>query len=173
MVSSKEVLSYLPVYQDEWRLVTYDQDVPDIISAILKSHKDFARYYDKIYWLFDTGNTAQTCLSLYDFCKQNIQYSEEPESMQTTALPSGMLIRGKGDCKHYAGFIAGVMSAIARNAGNNCQTEYCFASYDALNRVPYHVFAIITDENGKEYWPDPTPGAEGKIPTWWVRKKVK
>jgi len=167
------VLQHLPEYRDEWETVVDDQEVKDIIRTMFDSHVQFKGYYDNIGYLFDGNTISDTCENLFAFCKNNIRYREESKDLQTTALPTGVLVRGYGDCKHYASFIAGCLGAIERNTGTKINWEYCFASYRIDQRTPYHVFVIVNDEKGNEIWVDPTPGADNKVPVWWVRKKIK
>lgn len=169
--TKSDILSLLPPYQDTWVVVTPTQEVSDIIRSMVKSHKEFAGYYDAIAPLFDAGDTETICENLYQFCKQNIRYKEETAADQTTALPTGILTRGHGDCKHYASFIGGVLDAITRTTGKKINWEYCFASYEKAERTPYHVFVIVQTPDGP-LWVDPTPGAATKDPVWVITKKV-
>lgn len=170
-VSKDVLLKSLPDYKDQWVTVKSKQSVPDIIDDILYTHQKFKKYYDSIGYLFEGSTLFETCEKLFWFCKDNIKYKEESEDKQSTALPAGILVRGEGDCKHYASFIAGCLSAIERMYGVNYNIEYCFASYKKGQPVPYHVFVIVQDDEG-EIWIDPTPGADKMNPVWWVRKKV-
>jgi len=99
-VSKEQVLELLPEYRDEWIIVNPDQNVKDIITEVLYAHDEFAPYYDQIALCFDNDITEDVCKSLVDFCEAYIKYHEESEEDQTTALPTGILIRGHGDCKH-------------------------------------------------------------------------
>jgi len=170
-MDKKELLAALPPYQDEWELIHPEQTVKDIIVEVLEAHEDFAPYYDKLVLFFDAGTTEQVCNRLYKFCKENIKYKEESEERQTSALPTGLLIRGYGDCKHYSGFIGGVLDAMNRT-GRKIKWNYRFASYNALDSMPHHVFIVVYD-NGKEIWIDPTPNADILTPAWKVDKKIK
>jgi hypothetical protein len=163
-VSRAQLLAVLPPYQDKWVTVAGQQDVHDIIQDMLRCHSEFAGYYDKIAPFFDCGNVRDTCELLFNFCKDEIQYKEETEDLQTTALPAGILTRGHGDCKHYASFIGGVLGALQRR-GEKIDWYYCFASYDPLESTPYHVFVVVMLD-GAPFYVDPTPGANLKTPVW-------
>src|ERR1700685_894038 len=165
------ILSKLPPYQDKWVTVTHTQDVGDIIADIVKSHYLFAPYYDRFAYCFSAPTVEEICDNLVNFCKQNIEYREENEDIQSTALPTGIIERGHGDCKHYASFIGGCLSAIARETGVPINWKYCFASYKLDQKTPYHVFVTVDTPSGT-VWCDPTPGAEGKQPVWVVYKKI-
>lgn len=169
-VSKTELLEALPVYQDSWETVLYRQRVPDIIKTILQSHRDYREYYDCIAGFFDCPTVGEICDKLFDFCKANIVYREESEEFQSTSIPTGILVRGFGDCKHYAGFIAGVLSALERQ-GRKIDWKYCFASYKLFERDPYHVFVTVRAPGENEIWVDPTPGAYGRIPVWICEEK--
>lgn len=171
-VTKKEVLQLLPPYEDKWETVTETQEVSDIVRDILKCHNMFSGYYDKIAMLFYDPDLGKTCDNLYNFCKKNIRYSEENEKIQTTALPTGILIRGHGDCKHFSSFIGGCLSAIARETGIPIDWHYCFASYKATQETPYHVFVVVNAPDG-EIWIDPTPGAADQEPVWVLNKKPR
>lgn len=165
------LIGQLPAYQDRWVTVMQKQEVKNIMRSIFESHEQFKKYYDKIAGFFYAGSIESISDILFSFCKDNIRYVEESEEWQSTALPTGILVRGYGDCKHYASFIAGCIDALNR-MGCKINWWYCFASYKIEQRTPYHVFVIVEDENGQEIWIDPTPGAEQKTPVWEIRKRV-
>src|SRR5689334_5376498 len=98
------ILGQLPKYRNEWVTVMQRQAVPDIMRSLFEAHRKFAAYYDSIGLFFEGNTLAQTCDNLYNFCKANIRYKEETIDWQSTALPTGILVRGYGDCKHYASF---------------------------------------------------------------------
>src|SRR5689334_8181824 len=117
VVSANSVLSRLPPYADEWELIKKDQYVPDIIKEVSAAHRLFAEYYDQFSDLFYDTDPRVVADSLYAFCKEYIQYREEDVNFQTSALPTGILYRGYGDCKHYALFTAGVIGSLNRLYG--------------------------------------------------------
>lgn len=167
-VTRERILSKLPPYEDKWQVVRKKQYVPDIINEIMTSHRLFAPYYDKFSSLFFTNDPAQLSERLYSFCKQNIEYREESMDKQTTAVPTGVLTRGYGDCKHYALFNAGVISSINRLYGTGFDWCYYFAGYRGAEE-PHHVFVSLRDGN-EEVWIDPTPGAGAEEPTLLVKR---
>lgn len=171
-VSRSFILDQLPKYRNQWVTVKQRQAVPDIMRDLYQAHKDYRPHYDQIGRFFEGPTVAATCENLYHFCKENIKYREESEDWQSTALPTGILVRGYGDCKHYASFVAGCLGAIERAQGYPIDWVYCFASYKWAQSTPYHVFVVVRDEEGEEIWVDPTPGAYGKQPVWIVTKKV-
>lgn len=170
MTPTKEtILTALPEFKNEWVVVRDEQDVYDIIKEIKKSHGIAASYYDRIALYFDDDDIEQICNSLYRFCKKYIHYREETEDEQSSKLPNAMLIEGHGDCKHYAGFCAGVLDALNRT-GKKIDWCYRFASYKITDRNPHHVFVVVYDGEN-EIWIDPTPGAEKRTPLWVLDKK--
>lgn len=166
-----DLLKLLPPNRDEWVVINKKQNVPDIIREVCQAHSSFKGLYDRIGYLFDVGSVKQICDGLYNFCKANISYVEESPEHQTTTVPQGLLSRGYGDCKHYASFCGGCLSAIARATGKKINWHYRFASYSIFRRTPYHVFVVVQDK-GSEIWIDPTPGAADKYPVWVINKKV-
>lgn len=154
MVTRQQLLGYLPPFDNKMQLIEGSQEVPDIIGEVVESHKVFAPDYDRIYKFFDNGSIREICRRLFEFCKKNIVYVVEGVQQQTTKSPSAVLAQGFGDCKHYAGMIGGVLSAIVRNTGREIPWKYRFASYSPLTRDPGHVFIVASDQNG-EIWIDP------------------
>src|SRR5688572_26379444 len=114
MVTRDMVLNRLPPYLDEWELVKSEQYVPDIIAEICTAHRLYGEYYDTFSDLFYTTDPGQLADRLYSFCKSYITYQEETVDDQTSAIPTGILHRGHGDCKHYALFTAGVIASLNR-----------------------------------------------------------
>lgn len=170
MVSIDTLIGKLPRYRDEWIVVNERQTVKDIIVEVLEAHDEFRTYYDKIALYFDGESIDEICDKLYRFCKKNIRYKEESEDDQTTSIPTGILLRGYGDCKHYSSFTGGILDALNRR-GRKIKWAYRFASYKILSKTPHHVF-IVVNNNGRELWIDPTPGSSSMQPVWIIDKKV-
>ena len=84
------------------------------------------------------------------------------------------------DCKHYAGFAAGILDALNR-AGLQQPIEwtYRFCSYNPFDSKPAHVYVVITEPTGDEIWLDPAPTELGersfndrdKIPSFFKDEK--
>lgn len=174
MTPSKDsILGALPDYRDEWALIHSDQSVGDIMHEVCEAHKEFAPYYDQIAGKFIDEDAEAVANKLYRFCKSNIHYREETEDEQSTSAPQGILTRGEGDCKHYAGMIAGVVDAMNRQGLTDIPWCYRFASYRLGSTTPHHVFAVLFDKDGSEIWVDPTPGSDGKLPIYQQDRFVK
>lgn len=172
-VSKDFLLSKLPEFRDERVVRAEKQEVRrDIMPLIFAAHKRNAWLYDKIGKYFIGENINQTCDNLFEFCRENLRYDEEDDQLQTVSVPQGLLTAGHCDCKGYASFICGCLGAIERYTGEAIDWHYCFASYKIDERTPYHVFSVVNTYDGP-VWVDPTPGASGKTPFWWVNIKVK
>lgn len=159
MVTADMVLNRLPPYQDLWELIKDEQYVPDIIKEVTAAHRAFGRYYDMFSDLFYCTDLGTIADNLYNFCKDNIQYREEKVEFQSTAIPSGILHRGYGDCKHYASFSAGVLGSLNRLYGCCFESYFYFVGYGRA-KEPYHVYVSLLQRD-QEIWLDPTPGSGG------------
>lgn len=169
MVTPDMILARLPPYQDEWQLVKSEQFVPDIIREICTAHRMYGGYYDKFSDLFYSADPGTVADRLYSFCKSYIEYQEESVDHQTSAIPTGILYRGRGDCKHYALFTAGVIASLNRLYGCCFEAYFYFVGYRRA-KEPYHVYVSVIDAE-TEIWVDPTPGSGG-TPTLKVQKPV-
>jgi hypothetical protein len=69
--------------------------------------------------------------------------------------PGAILSLGKNDCKNYALFIMGVLDSLKRKGLISNKIYYRFASYRLLDEIPHHVFAVIQDQQGNEFFIDP------------------
>jgi len=135
------------------KLIIENQTTGDIVHQVTVKHKACSRDYDKIVHCFGGGSVREVCRRLYDFCRQNLRYFEEPEESQYVSSPYTILMRGYSDCKCYALFIAGVLDAMKRK-GDRINWKFRFVSYKPLNRLPGHVFVVVQDQ-GQEIWIDP------------------
>jgi len=149
------LLGRLSPYGKKRILIKQDQGVPDIMSAMLSAHKIYAPEYDKISQDFFAGNGIQTAKNLFNFLKKNVRYKIESENNQRIMSPSAIVSLAKNDCKNYALFIMGVLDSLKRKGLINNDIFYRFASYKLLDEVPHHVFAVIRDQDGTEYYIDP------------------
>jgi hypothetical protein len=167
------LLGVLPPYLNRYTLVKRHQDVFDIVKEVLAAHEAFAPDYDLIAPYFEGFSKMETCKRLFQFLKKNIPYEVEPEKSQTTKSPSALLHQSFGDCKHYAGFIAGVLDALNRR-GADFDFAYRFASYSIWDNTPGHVFVVVWI-NGNEVWVDPVLKSFNQRlePTYILDKRVK
>jgi hypothetical protein len=135
-------------------LVKYEQSAYDIVKRIRQKHLKSAKFYDQIAEDFNYQDTRAVAESLWDFCKNNIQYKEESADYQTVSAPQTILKNGVCDCKGYAMFIGGVLDALNRQ-GRRINWHYRFVSYRLLDETPGHVFTVIDMPDGSEIWVDP------------------
>ena len=165
----------LPAYQGKVHLITNEQNVHDIITAIKNSHYKYAADYDKISYLFVADSPEKTCKRIYKFLKDHVSYKIEPVSKQSVKSPSAIINHGFGDCKHYSLFTAGVLNSINRLGLQNIPYTYRFASYDLFDADPKHVFVVAFPGTDKELWIDPVLKEFNQRlhPTYTTDKKFK
>ena len=131
-----------------------NQDVYDIIGAMLEAHKIHAAEYNKIAGYFWAGSDEQTARNLFNFLKKNVRYKIETDQEQRVMSPAAILTLKANDCKNYALFINGVLDALKRQGKIKGRILYRFASYKLLDEAPHHVFSVLQIGNN-EYWIDP------------------
>jgi len=146
-----KLLGSLPVFNGARDTIKQEQSTSDIVNEVLNAHAVFASDYD----LISENFAINTPKKLFDFCKQNLPYKIESEYLQTTRSPAGILAMKQSDCKHYAGFIAGVLDSLNRKNLADFDWCYRFASYNILNKDAKHVFVVIKEKGGQELWIDP------------------
>lgn len=166
------LLGKLPPFSNRRVLIEGKQSVNDIIREVLTAHRIFATDYDKIAADFWQGSVYNTCLYLWNFCKSTVKYKVEQEENQTTKSPAAILTQATGDCKHYAGFIGGVLDALNRQ-GKKINFVYRFAAYNGNTEVPEHVFIVVKDRD-KIIWVDPVLKTfdERLTPSYYTDKKI-
>lgn len=171
------LLANLESFNNDQKIITYNQSTTDIINAIIKQHQRDLREYDKLFYFFNEGNFNATAKKVFNYLKNNIKYVIEPDHLQTVKTPSAILATGKttgSDCKNYSLFFAGVLDAVRRNTGENFDLSYRFASYDGSN-VPEHVFVVINPGSENEIWCDAVLNNfnQKKQPNYYKDKKIK
>ena len=175
MVSKNTLIGKLDPFLGKKDVIVYNQDTTDIIDGILNNHQKYESEYNKIYRYFvEDDNTDQTAYNVWCFLKDDLNYVIEPEKMQILRSPAAILSDKNGiDCKGFATFAAGVMSAWKRNANKKYDVYYRFASYDAFDKTPQHVFVVIK-EGKNEYWIDPVLDEydQKKQPYFFKDKKI-
>lgn len=155
MADKNIILGKLTPFGNRKNLIKKDQQVPDIISAMLEAHKIYAPEYDKISMEFYTGDAKTTAKKIFNFLKKNIRYKIDSEHNQQIMSPSGILSIGKNDCKNYALFIVGILDSLKRKGLIDNDIFYRFASYRMFDEIPHHVFAVMVDKDGNEIFIDP------------------
>jgi hypothetical protein len=119
----------------------------DIIRQMEKAHYDNSAFAKKIAYKFKGLTTKQTCRNIFTWLKENIDYRIEPAGLQTTKSLQRLVSDGYGDCKHYSGFYAAILSAL------NIKHNYRFASY-SNSSTPTHVYVVAYDEQNKPIYCD-------------------
>jgi hypothetical protein len=149
------LLGKLTPFSNQRRLLINEQQVKDIVSAMLEAHKTYASEYDKISDNFYSGNAVQTAKKLFQFLKKNVKYTIDSEASQKIMSPSAIISIGKNDCKNYALFIVGILDSLRRKGYFTNKVFYRFASYRLLDEIPHHTFAVVLDDQGNEIFVDP------------------
>jgi hypothetical protein len=119
----------------------------DIIRQMEKAHYDNSAFAKKIAYKFKGLTTKQTCRNIFNWIKENIDYRIEPAGLQTTKSLQRLVSDGYGDCKHYSGFFAAILSAL------NIRHNYRFTSY-SNSSTPTHVYVVAYDELNKPIYCD-------------------
>lgn len=149
MISRNYILGQLSPYMGKEAVIVENQDTNDIIKNIVSWHKRYADHYKNIAANFKGKTDKQTAQNIFNFLKQNIKYVIESEDKQTLKTPAAILAQGKGDCKHYSLFAAGIL----QNLG--IPFSFRFASYKWFDETPGHVFVVMYPGTGREIWIDP------------------
>jgi hypothetical protein len=149
------LLGKLTPFSNQKRLLVSEQQVKDIVSAMLEAHKTYASEYDKISDNFYSGNAVQSAKKIFKFLKENIKYTVDSEANQRIMSPSAIISVGKNDCKNYALMIVGLLDSMRRKGYFTNKVFYRFASYRLLDEIPHHTFAVVIDDNGNEIFVDP------------------
>jgi len=176
MVNRNVLIGKVSPYLGKREMLVSEQDTQDIIEALINNHYKYSKEYDKIFRYFDGGNVEKTAFNVWNFLKDDFNYTIEPEKMQILRSPAAILTSNVVgiDCKGYSTFINGIMDSYRRNTGKDFEVFYRFASYDPFDKTPQHVFSVVK-ENGVEYWIDPVLDQfdEKKQPYYYKDKKIK
>lgn len=158
--TTEGLLSMLPPFKGHIDYVVHgDQSTDDILNQVLNAHCKYKADYDMISKAFGGKYVLQ---DLFQFCRQNLKYRSERGVFQSTRSPGGVLLLSDlsgVDCKHYSGFIAGVLDALNRTGQYNFEWFYRFCRYNPLSEDQPdvdHVFIVVI-RDGKEIWIDPAP----------------
>lgn len=143
------LMGLLDPYQGKADKIVEEQTTGDIIEAILKAHREHASDYAKISSFFSGGSKRDVAKKIYNFLRKNVKYRIESSNRQTVTSPASLLALGRGDCKHYSLFTAGIL----QNLG--IPFAFRFASYKTFDRQPQHVFVVIDPNTDQEIWIDP------------------
>ena len=157
-MNSKVLLNYLQPYKGVKHLIKKNQNVEDIIKAILKAHEQHRAEYKKIALQFKGQNVRETAKNIWTYLKRNVPYKEEPEHNQTIKSPSAIIVTGmynteRNDCKNYSLFASGILQGL-NDLGYKIPYSFRFASY-GMEKTPGHVFVVVNPGTNNEIWIDP------------------
>jgi len=139
-----------------------DHQLSDIVKGIVKYHKRHRPQYDKIAHQFWQGDARRTAQTLFNFQKRYVKNVTEGAQRQTIKSPGRILADGVGDCKHYSSFINGVCDSLSRQ-GYPIKALYRFTA-DRPGEPVHHVFSVVSDKSGHDYWVDPVLGEFNRRP---------
>lgn len=159
MISNSQLLRALPPFTNKRQMLVYDQNVNDIINAIVEANETYKKDYQLIYSFFVGSDEIETAKNVFNYIKQNIDYVIEPDTKQTIKSPGAIIATGKkqyggNDCKNMALMTAGIMNAYRNNENKKFDLYFRFASYEQNEKTPQHVF-VVMKINGREIWIDP------------------
>jgi hypothetical protein len=143
------LMGLLDPYQGKADKIVEEQTTGDIIEALLKAHREHVSDYAKISSFFAGGSKRDVARKIYNFLRKNVKYRIESSNRQTVTSPASLLALGRGDCKHYSLFSAGIL----QNLG--IPFAFRFASYKPFDRQPQHVFVVVDPNTDREIWIDP------------------
>lgn len=172
------LLDRLPPVEGKVVELVQSQDIGDIIEGVLDKHIETTRDYDLICDRFHSSDEMSIFKKLFGYCKKNLPYKEEGVDVQTVRTPAATIALGSlwgVDCKHYAGFIAGVLDALNRKYDLGIDWCYRFASYSMFKKSPGHVFIVIDPGTNNEIWIDPVLKSfniKSPYPTYVTDKRI-
>jgi hypothetical protein len=147
MYNRADILTTIGRPNGTTNVVVSMHNTSDIIRQMEKAHYDNSAFAKKIAYKFKGLTTKQTCRNIFNWIKENIDYKIEPAGLQTTKSLQRLVSDGYGDCKHYSGFFAAILSAL------KIKHNYRFASY-SNSTTPTHVYVVAYDERNKPIYCD-------------------
>jgi hypothetical protein len=134
----------LPAPKFKNRVVTGNGYNSDIISTL---NGQFSTAVSQCNNTSFSGNTLkEKGRAIYNYLRNTVKYKKDPEGRQLIQLPSRLINgSGKGDCKSLALAAAAFMYC---NGFRNVRLRY--TSYKENDSTPTHVYAVGSDENGRD-----------------------
>lgn len=165
----------LAPYKHNETVLSSNQSAGDIINAMLAYHDLYKSEYDKLAPQFLATSDFGVGKKIFNFLKKNTTYKVESDKKQYIKSPAAILYSGSNDCKNYALFAGGILSALNRKYKSGVNWCYRYASYNILDKIPQHVFVVINPGTSNEIWVDPVLKTynERVQPTYIIDKKVK
>lgn len=142
MDSRNNILSTIGRPNNQAKVVVNMHNTNDIIRQMERAHYDNSNFAKKIAKQYKGDTIKETCQNIFNWIKDNIQYKIEPAHLQTTKSLQRLVSDGYGDCKHYSGFFAAILTAL------NIKHHYRFASY-TRSKTPTHVYVVAYDEKNR------------------------
>lgn len=100
---------------------------------------------------FSGSTLTERARAIYNYLRNRVTYKPDSAARQVIQLPSRLLVDTRqGDCKSLALAAAAFMAA---NGFNNVRLRY--ASYKPGDSTPSHVYAVASDESGRDIIVDP------------------
>lgn len=141
-----KILGLLQPFTNTKNVLVDDQSTNDIIKGILATHNQYKNEYAKIYKYFIGNSDVETFENIYNFLADNVKYYIEPGNKQTLRSPAAILKSKIGvDCKSYALFCCGILSAYKLAENKNFDVYFRFAGYGSKNIE--HVFCVVKNKN--------------------------
>jgi len=133
----------LPPVKNKSRIDKQDAINSDIIKTIHKNFETAKKQVSKASAQFRRDTAIETAKAVWDFLRDEITYTKDPESAQMIRLPNRLVADHKGDCKSYSLFAAAVLSDLG------FPVAFRYASYGS-SEIPSHVYVVTKDERGNE-----------------------
>jgi len=136
----------LPAPKQVNKIVISDGYNADIIATLNKQFNTAVKQTKEAY--FSGTTLTEKGRAIYNYLRNSVMYKKDPEGKQLIQLPARMLGDGgtkSGDCKSLALAAAAFMH---NNGFNNVRLRY--TSYSATDTTPTHVYAVGSDETGKD-----------------------
>lgn len=143
LISKRNITQIIGKPNNRANVIVNMHTTSDIIKQMQNAHYENSGYAKQIANTFRGSNNLQTCKNVFNWIKKNIQYRIEPAHLQSTKSIQRLISDGYGDCKHYSGFFAAILTALG------LKNKYRFVSFNSSN-IPTHVYVVAYDENNRE-----------------------
>ena len=155
-VTDSFLLSKLPPFKNDVKVLAKNQTTADIINGILQAHEVYQDDYRRIAPYFIGNTSKETIENIFAFLKNHVRYVIEPGIKQTIKSPAAIIATGNSgsDCKNYALFTAGILRAANKYGGQNIPYAFRFAGYKFGNSDLEHVFVVAFPGTKREIWID-------------------
>ena len=123
-----------PTYKDV--VIKRNQTVSDITGGVIKAINDSKKQAEIIAPYLVGKTKQQTLKNIFNFCKRNVKYIREPNSLQTAKTLPRILADKHGDCKHYAICVASLCKAL------KLPVKLRLISQNYFSPEPTHIYAV-------------------------------